>query len=1202
MTLQSEMVELQEVGFTGEEIGEWAANERKKLSQVGFSEVEIDAEFGQKELDGKKLSKQFTESFEKAQQPEAEGGELRPVTNFDDAFFAGFGFSASSLAVKKPETILSEDAPRSSRIASNIGTLAGDFPFMAIGALAGAGIGGIPGAVIGMGAAFALPEAFRATLMDAYEKGEFTNFSEAWDRISGIFLDTAKAWVTGAATGGVGGKVGQVLQKSSPALASPVVRESLKTASEISTMVTVGSALEGHVPDADEFIDAAIVIGGLKGATRVAEKGRNLYLKTGIRSRDYIADAQKDVTITQDMASKNIEVPRAYQKIVGETKPETKVEPTKQVPEPETTGKLESAKKGILGKLNIGGGTKKDPLTVERLYTMVFSDLNPIRQAVKDATGKKGLKVSEDPAKLAQLLRGAPGKADQMLEFSTFDFKTLKNNGKSLKQVLGPVRENLNDFRAYITSKRAIELEGRDIKSGLDIEQAKQVVKGDAKFEPILRELVDYQNRVAAYLRDSGVLSTESYNLMLKANKDYVPFYRMIEEGTGLGKGLTVRNPIKAIKGSERDVIDPLESIIKNTYLYTTMAERNAVGVKFIKMANDSGRSQDFIKKVKTEIKGTQIEEAEMTRFLEQHGIKNPPAELLTVFRAIRSPLAENEIAVFENGKRTVYEVEPDVAAAFKAADNESAGLLIKILSVPAKTLRAGSVLSPDFMIRNFVRDQSSAFVISKAGYRMGIDFVKGMLSIAKKDGDFQNWLKSGGANAALVAIDRQYLKENVFNLAGKTGLTSRAWNVAKTPLEILRIASELIENSTRVGEFKRSVRDKTSKAAIQEAGFSSREVTLDFSRIGSKMRSLNMISAFLNAHLQGVDRVARAIGGRPVATMAKIGASITLPSILLWMENKDDIRWKGLNRWEKDLFWIVLTDDTIWRIPKPFELGVIFGSVPERILEAYYAVNPDAFKDMAQSIHQAFTPNMMPTFAAPIIEQFANRSLFTDKPLIPHSLEKMMPEYQYNDYTTETTKALGALIGAFPGMKKESISENDIFTGGVARALTTPILMENYLRAWTGGLGTYALKIADKALREAGVVPDPVKPASTLADVPVVKAFIIRYPSASNQHIQDFYDAYAERVRTNTTFMSKAEEGDVEATQKVLEFDNEALIRFDGIKDTLTEHSKLIRLVTKDPESTPEDKRQIIDTLYFRMIEIAKLANEDLKAMNKGN
>jgi hypothetical protein len=179
---------------------------------------------------------------------------------------------------------------------------------------------------------------------------------------------------------------------------------------------------------------------------------------------------------------------------------------------------------------------------------------------------------------------------------------------------------------------------------------------------------------------------------------------------------------------------------------------------------------------------------------------------------------------------------------------------------------------------------------------------------------------------------------------------------------------------------------------------------------MGSKVRALNMISAFLNAGVQGLDRTVREMRSHPYGFAAKVAAGITFPSGLLWFANQDDERVKELHQWERDLFWIVPTKDHIYRIPKPFEVGVIFGSLPERALDAWVAENPDAFRHISESIVNAFLPNLMPTAATPVIEQFANRSTLTNRPLVPASMEGQLPEYQYTDYTTETAKALGKI------------------------------------------------------------------------------------------------------------------------------------------------------------------------------------------------
>ena len=84
------------------------------------------------------------------------------------------------------------------------------------------------------------------------------------------------------------------------------------------------------------------------------------------------------------------------------------------------------------------------------------------------------------------------------------------------------------------------------------------------------------------------------------------------------------------------------------------------------------------------------------------------------------------------------------------------------------------------------------------------------------------------------------------------------------------------------------------------------------------------------------------------------------------------------------------------------------------------------------------------------------NRSLFLDRPLIPERLEGILPEYQYEPYTTEVTKALGRLVASFPGLKQAPVA--------------SPILVENFVRTWTGGAGMLILDLADRAARRAGV------------------------------------------------------------------------------------------------------------------------------------
>ena len=835
---------------------------------------------------------------------------------------------------------------------------------------------------------------------------------------------------------------------------------------------------------------------------------------------------------------------------------------------------FEDAQKKILDKISVGESAPKEGWSWDKFYRQAIDDLHPLKA------------VDEDAYQLARLTRGQFGKAEHFIEHGTFDFNTYKTNGKPLAEIIEPVARDLDGFRAYLASKRAIEIEASGRKSGMDLEAAQRVAaEGEGKYGRAAADLQGYQENLLAYLRDSGVISGDAFTAMREAGQNYVPFYRVFEPESGApaGKGFGPGSPIKKLKGSERDIVDPLESIVKNTYAFISVAERNAVGIKLIDALKEQGE------KVTT---GKLPRDAELVDYLKEQGITEP--EKLADFVQSAAREDGDTLSAWRDGKREQVQVkDPELVAAFRGLDQSSVDMLIRVLAAPAKFLRAGATLSPDFIVRNIVRDFMTAFVNSGSALFSPIDTIKGLVGVVRKDVDFQNWMKGGGANATMVALDRRYLQESLRKLNGETGLMERGWNVVTSPIRGLRLVSELAENATRLGEFKKLTGE--SKADIQSAAYASREVTLDFARIGASMRAYNMITAFGNAQIQGLDRIGRAFVDRPTNTMAKVAGGITLPSVLLWWANHEDPRYQELPHWQKDMFWIVMTKDHVFRIPKPFELGVVFGSGVERILDATVGQNKEAFDGLGKSIAQVIMPNYIPTAGQPLLEQFANRSSMSDRTLIPADMEKLLPEYQYTPYTTEVAKKLGQVVSAFPGIRSESMGPGAPF-GPVARAVSSPILLENYVRAWTGGLGVYAMQAADAALRKTGVLPDPVTPTPTLSDIPVVKAFMVRYPSASTQSIQDFYDQHEVTKRYYDTWLAKAKEGDVDAMSRIQAAGGPMMfVRLDAIKETLSDHSKLVRDIYKNQTITAPEKRQLIDGLYFNMIEIGKAGKKML-------
>ena len=1226
-----------------------------------------------------------------------------------------------------PDPVAGGDEAFMQEIAAMMTSMGGDLPFMVAGFLAGGGTALALGQVgpqvatpeeiitvpaLALGTAFALPAALRSSLMDAYEKGEYTNFRDFFVRQAAIFLETAKGATTGFTTGAVG------------AVAKPGLQ---RLASEIVAMTTVGRALEGEVPNVKDFLLAAITLGSLRTAIATPRlvldthaKLRKIYRETGAPPSRVLADAEASPTVRAEVLSDQIAIPTAYgggpkapTKTPGDVspRPQTRAEaearlaktaadatpppvavlmpvtsrakdfkksgnydvvlsdgskaqifrdteqfsypvwhkvgdkaspagigstmrealetleralppkpsaatPPPLVPATLETGlpkkpaaaaegarpptETEAAAQRVNDRIARDAQSSTSLLTWDNFYTHAIDRFHPIRRAVDDMTGKKKLAAADDPYVQARLSVAAASKGNLFLEFETRSFLTGEVTGPGLKQVLAPVAKDLTGFGDYAVSRRAIDLANRSIETGINKADAELVVAaGNAKYSKVFAELEAFQERMLTYVEDAGLASPKVVAAMREANKDYVPFFREMEEGgatRGAGSGVRIPSPIKNIKGSERKIVDPLESIIKNTYAYVQMADRNRTLVKLADLIDSAPNGSMFGARVKQRVAPIKLNEAEIDGILKDYGRDagvNLAKEDFTIFRALQTETSSNQVTFLRNGVRETYELTDTLAQGVRNLDENAVGFVVKVMAVPASTLRAGAILDPAFVVRNSIRDNVTAAVFSNSGFVPFQSFISGFSSLVSQNKPYKDWLYGGGAQATFVSLDRRYLRENLKDLS-KTGYLSKAPNVVKEPLGYLRVLSELAENSSRLGEFKRAQKKSLKagegpKEAMQAAAFESREITLDFARRGQSMKAVNMISAFANARFQGYDRMARAFKDNPGRTTAKAGLYITAPSVLLWMANHKDPRYQDLPDYVKALNWIVLTDDHIYRIPKPHELGIIFGTLPELILDNAYKLSEgkdtNLGSEMLKSLASPVISSLVPNSMVPIIEERTNYSIFKDAPLIPSRLEGLLPEDQYTEYTTETVKSLAKLVAKAPGFEFSRKA--------------SPAVIDNYIRQWTGGLGVVALELTDRLLKEAGVFPTTYeRPEQGLERIPFVRSFVIRYPSMGTQDIIDFYDDYEKLGRVAGSVTLAVEAGDVERFEEFgIRNPTDLLSQLTGVRRTIGEQSTIVRQIYVAPNLDAAQKRDLIDNIYYNINSQAKYGNEIISA-----
>jgi hypothetical protein len=1164
-------------------------------------------------------------------------GKVKEATGFMDYLEAGWDTSATGLVTGgKPDVVLPEDVPMYGQIASGIAQLAGDLPAIIPGTIAGfvgggaagtavaPGPGTAVGAVLGAGAGGnAAPEAIRQILMDHYENGEFKNSRDFISRSMSIAWNTIKAGGIGAATAGVGGKVAKVvapvLSKSTAPVAQTVAARLAQPAAEIATMTTMGAALEGELPDAEDFTVAGLMVATIHGVTKVAgsssavsKKMRSIYAKTGVKPEQVVEDAKADPILAQEILNDGTDLPSKYKELVVEkpAEPTVSMGDVLNEPTPEITPQHAAVRK-VLETIGEKDAPKKKGYSFRKAYTDFVDRLDPINQAVKQLSENfKELPGHLNPYNLARMANDSKAKVKHTIEKGTLDYKTLAVNGKGLNDIVSPFRDSLDEFEAFLVSKRALDYEKRGLNAGVDMEAAREVIRmGEKKYGAAAKELVEFQRRNLQYLVDAGLLEEGAAKKMMRMGENYVPMKRLLEPEqfeVKRGKGGALRRVKGLEEGEMIETQRPLLSIMENTELFFKMAEKNRAVDAFVTMVEASGET-GMIEKVKEKSKPINVSSEEVQRFFNEHGIDADP-EAFNIFRPNRRQLGENEFEVFREGKREVYRTTDELAQAFKALDGDkhSSNILLKFARGLTTLKRIGITMTPEFITRNFLRDQMTTAATSKGGVIPFVDVVVAMGDLFKKNDVYYNWLKAGGAQGAFLELNDRYLLNDVFKQQKDTGLLDSAKNVIKTPFDAVLAAAHIVELAPRLAEFKRVAGKATSGGKIMEGGFASREVTLDFQRIGARMSAWNAITAFSNATIQGADKFARTIRDNPVGSTMKAAAYITTPSILLWWANKDDERVKAIPRWEKDLYWIIPTDSwvkatpedhaelmpdylkqtvngelhinkgTIYRVPKPHEFGVLFGSLPERILDSLVQSDPRAFKGFDETMTKLLTPGFVPDAAAPVAEQWANKSLFTGRKMIPYHLEKVAPEFQYTDYTSEAAKQMSKLTAWFAG-PEDAIS---------------PIVLDNYVRQWGGTIGQYAVQMADNYLLESG---DKVKPEATLADIPAIKAFVVRYPNASASMITDFYDRLrAIEEKKETVRLLSKKEGMEDEIEGYLERTSATQMgMFSGTAKALSNARKEILAINANKSISPKEKRQLIDSRYYLMIEATRRAME---------
>lgn len=358
--------DLKAAGFSDDEIRAFVTDKAKTLTSAGFSAKEVTDYLGVAPVVQGRTAKGLSEAWTAGHQRSIAGlvdrGAMPEITldPHQNKWYERLVGNVSTIVNETPESIA--------------GALAGGKIGAAGGALAGpvgAGVGGLIGG--GAGAMY-VPEVLRAAYTKAIRDGEITSKTDWLSRVkiaiknigtSEAQLEGAKGAAIGAATMGVGRVAGPVLNRALlPAVQSGAISQGTAkvvagagaVVAEGTTLAVAPAVIEGRLPESHEFLDAAVLLGGLKGATAVSSRLLKTYEKTGKTPVEVLADAAENPSIKADL----VRGTEAEQALRAEVK--------KQGGEPLDLGDLDFTQGTVRGEPLVSPDSAK-LLTVEPVVT-----------------------------------------------------------------------------------------------------------------------------------------------------------------------------------------------------------------------------------------------------------------------------------------------------------------------------------------------------------------------------------------------------------------------------------------------------------------------------------------------------------------------------------------------------------------------------------------------------------------------------------------------------------------------------------------------------------------------------------------------------------------------------------------------------------------------------------------------------------------
>jgi N12 class adenine-specific DNA methylase len=712
-------------------------------------------------------------------------------------------------------------------------------------------------------------------------------------------------------------------------------------------------------------------------------------------------------------------------------------------------------------------------------------------------------------------------------------------------------------FQGYAYANRAQRLlgEGRErLMSPAEITAALNVPAADKRrYDAMIAKYQRFNDTLLQYLVDTGVIRQDSKDAYA-STMDYVPFYRRFDE-TGdligpsdLRSGLSNPDPkIRRLLGGTARLGDLIDNIAQNARVLVTAGRRN-VALRYIRdtmLAIGEGR----------DLRGDESK--------------------------------EGSVSWYERGrKRWFLPDDPHLALAMQAEDPIKLGMLYNFLRVIPRIYRAGITLTPQFMLANFIRGSAAAFVQTGKNVHWRYNGITGLVNALRGSESMRELKAISGMGGYRFGPEAPSLTGAALR-RGSGAEGPSLWGGIQSALERWERVGEATEFAERDAIYRRLISEGQTKA---EAAYQAMNL-INYSRRGAwkGLRVLLPFFPFLNARIQGLYRMGERHGTPGVlGSIALRGALFSAFSAGLWALNNsgdDDDENNRRRRWEAEPierklnYWIIYpTATSKVLIPKPFEFGALFGTLPEALLDALAGQSGTGSRDLAtvaaMTLLNTFAFTVIPQpFLAPA-EIYFNYDIFRQRPLENMAQQRLAPGLRSGPTTSSMARYIGETINV------------------------SPTKLQHVVEGYLGTSGTMLLAGIDAVAGAGGLLPE--RPTGAFGSVPVASRaleltlgrFVKAEPEGYTRWVEDFYDlkAEADEAYASARYLAAAGQAE-EARQFIAESRGPVSMRkmLDKWADKLSDLTREINRIRATRGLSADEMRDRLEPLIERRNAIAE-------------